>query len=182
MRKSDARVRYTKRVLKEAFLTLLKEKPVTRITVREVCDLADVNRSTFYTHYHDCFDLQENIENELLEEFGSSLRFIRASDVPSLIEGIYLMVENHEEACRVLIFSGASPSILSRMIDLARESTINAWRARLPKASEKDLEMLYTHLSTGLMNVVVSGYDKYDREEIIRFVNSIVNASLSLYE
>ena len=182
MKTSDARVRYTKCVLKESFLTLLKKKPVSRITVREVCTLADISRSTFYTHYLDCFDLMEEIENEILGEFASSLKYIREADVPSLIEGIYLMVEKHEEACRVLVFGGASPSVLSRMIDIARENTISVWKARLPRASESDLEMLYTHLSTGLMNVVVSGYDKYGKDDIVRFVKSIVNASLALYE
>ena len=44
MRKSDARVRYTQRVLKESFLSLLREKPVNKITVKEVCELAELNR------------------------------------------------------------------------------------------------------------------------------------------
>ena len=42
--------------------------------------------------------------------------------------------------------------------------------------------MLYTHLSNGLMNVVVGGYDKYSREEVISFVNRIVKSSLSLFQ
>lgn len=45
MRKNDARVRYTQRVLKESFLSLLREKPVNKITVKEVCELAELNRA-----------------------------------------------------------------------------------------------------------------------------------------
>ena len=48
--KSDARVRYTQRALKQALLTLLKEKSVNKITVKEVCALAELNRATFYSH------------------------------------------------------------------------------------------------------------------------------------
>lgn len=40
--------------------------------------------------------------------------------------------------------------------------------------------MMYTHLSNGLMHVVVEGYDKYSKEETIRFVSRVVKASLSL--
>ena len=47
MKKIDARVRYTRRVLKDSFLLLLKEKPVNKITVKRVCELAEVNRATF---------------------------------------------------------------------------------------------------------------------------------------
>ena len=52
--KQDARVRYTqkvlKEVLKEVLLQLLEQKPVNRITVKEVCERAGLNRTMFYTH------------------------------------------------------------------------------------------------------------------------------------
>lgn len=181
MRKTDARVRYTKRVLKESFLKLLKEKPVNKITVKAVCELAELNRATFYSHYSDCFALLESIEQELIDAFGKSLKHINSFDVSALIEAIYMMIEQHEEACRVLIFSGASPSLLGRMINLARSSSIACWKQQLRSATEIDLEMLYIHLSNGLMNVVVSGYDKYRREDVVYFVNKIVKSSLSLF-
>ena len=66
MSKTDARVRYTRRVIKESFLSLLSEKPVNKITVKEVCEAAEINRATFYSHYSDCFALMESIEQEIL--------------------------------------------------------------------------------------------------------------------
>ena len=181
MRKSDARVRYTRRVIKESFLSLLREKPVNRITVKEVCQLAELNRATFYAHYSDCFALLESIEQELLDAFRESLQLIDGFDVSALISALYAMVEQHGDVCRVLIFGGASPSLPGRMIDLARPSSIASWKRQLCNASDAELEMLYTHLSNGLMNVVVGGYNKYSREEVISFVNRIVRSSLSLF-
>ena len=182
MRKTDARVRYTQRVLKESFLSLLREKPVNQITVKEVCELAELNRATFYAHYSDCFALMEKIEQELLDAFQQSLSLIDGFDVSALIGAIYKMVEQHEDACRVLIFSGVSPSVLGRMIDLAKDASIASWKRQLHHASDAELEMLYTHLSNGLMNVVLGGYDKFSREEVISFVNRIVKSSLSLFQ
>ena len=46
--KQDHRVRLTKLLLREAFLDLLVEKPVAKITVKELCEQANVNRATFY--------------------------------------------------------------------------------------------------------------------------------------
>lgn len=102
MGKSDARVRYTQRVIKESFLMLLRNKPVNKITVKEVCELAELNRATFYAHYSDCFALKESIEQELLDAFGQSLLYLDGFDVSVLIEAIYKMVETYENACRVL--------------------------------------------------------------------------------
>ncbi len=182
MKKSDARVRYTKSILKRSLLTLLREKPINKITVKEVCELSELNRATFYTHYSDCFALMESIEQELIDAFGESLKYVNSFDVTALIEAIYIMVEQHEEACRVLVFNGVSPSVISRMIDLARDSSISYWRQHLNHASETEMEMLYIHLSNGLMNIVVGGYDKYPREDVVRFVNQIVKSTLSLYK
>ena len=115
--KSDARVRYTQHALKQALLTLLKEKSVNKITVKEVCELAELNRATFYSHYSDCFALLEAIENELLEAFAQSLTLIKSFDVAALIEAIYDMIGKNEEACRVLIFQNPGSTVIHRMID-----------------------------------------------------------------
>lgn len=64
--KTDARIRYTRMRLREAFLTCLAEKPVSKITVKELCDRAEINRATFYKHYADPFDLLDKLEGEAL--------------------------------------------------------------------------------------------------------------------
>ena len=181
MAKTDARVRYTQRVLKEALLHILREKPVNKITVKEVCELAQLNRATFYAHYSDCFALLESIENELIDDFGHSLTLSSPFNVSAIVEAIYSIIERHKDACQVLIFDGASPSVLTRMIDLAKPFIIASWRQLLKHAGEEDLEMLYIHLSNGMMHVVTEGYGKYSRESIIRFVDRIVSSTLALY-
>lgn len=67
------------------------------------------------------------------------------------------------------------------MIELAKASSIEVWKKQLHHATDAEIEMLYTHLSNGLMNVVVDGYDRYRRDEVISFVNRIVRSSLSLF-
>ena len=49
-------------------------------------------------------------------------------------------------------------------------------------ARDAELEMMYTHLSNGLMQVVVEDYSRYSKEEIIRFVSRVVKNSLSLFK
>lgn len=103
-----------------------------------------------------------------------SLRYVNSFDVTALIEAIYDMVDQNQEACRVLILGNTSSTVLMRMIALAKEDSIAYWRKELPNASETELEMMYTHLSNGLMHVVVEGYDKYSKEEMIHFVSRVV--------
>lgn len=79
--KSDRRVRYTRMVLKQALLSLMLERPITRITVTEICERAEVNRATFYAHYADPYDLLARIETNCLNPSGVPSRadFLRAA-------------------------------------------------------------------------------------------------------
>lgn len=181
MKKQDARVRYTVKVLKEALLKLLEQKPVNKITVKEVCELAELNRATFYTHFSDCFDLLESIETDFIAEFESSLKYAESFDVSMLVSAIYDMVDNNERVCRVLVFGNTNSALIKKMIAIARERSLAYWRQTLKKASEDELAMLYTHLSNGLLHVVVEGYSRYDKAKMIKFVNTIVQSNLSVF-
>ena len=64
---TDRRTKYTKTVIRQALFDLLQEKPINKITVTDVCKLADINRSTFYSHYEDVYALLASIQNELFE-------------------------------------------------------------------------------------------------------------------
>ena len=63
----DRRVRKTKKFLKEALCALMKEKPLKDITIKDITDMADLNRSTFYLHYTDIEDLLEKTEDDFIE-------------------------------------------------------------------------------------------------------------------
>ena len=65
--KENRRTRLTKRLLRESLLELLHEKPVDHITVKELCECAELNRSTFYAYYTDVSALYEEMGNELAD-------------------------------------------------------------------------------------------------------------------
>ena len=63
----DLRVEKTKGSIVNAFLSLRAKKPLEKITVKELCQLARINKSTFYTHYPDIFALSYALEGEVVE-------------------------------------------------------------------------------------------------------------------
>jgi AcrR family transcriptional regulator len=71
--KMDRRKKYTRMVLKDSLMELLREKHISGITVKEICELADINRSTFYSHYSDHYDLLNKIEEEIIEDMQEKL-------------------------------------------------------------------------------------------------------------
>ena len=69
----DLRTERTKRSIANAFLELRKQKPLEKITVKELAEFAYINKATFYTHYHDIYDLTDQLENEFMESVIAEL-------------------------------------------------------------------------------------------------------------
>ena len=72
--KNNRRTLITKRILKESLLELMQTKSISKITIKEICDLSDMSRSTFYLHYQDQFELLEDIEKEVLKQTFQNLQ------------------------------------------------------------------------------------------------------------
>ncbi len=70
----DRRVRRTKKLLLQGLTQLLKEKKVNKITVKELTELVDVNRATFYLYYKDIFDMADKVQNEIFDHFYEELK------------------------------------------------------------------------------------------------------------
>ena len=68
MPKENRRTRMTRYLLNDSFWRLLTQKPLGKITVKEICQAADVNRSTYYQYYADPFDQARRQEEELIGE------------------------------------------------------------------------------------------------------------------
>ena len=66
--KESRRVTMTKLLLKTALIELMQEKPFPQITIKELCERADLNRTTFYLHYADQTAVLREIEDEATQK------------------------------------------------------------------------------------------------------------------
>ena len=69
----DLRVIKTKQSIKKAFLELRKKKSIEKITVRELSEIAMINKATFYLHYSDIYELADEVENNTIQEIFDEL-------------------------------------------------------------------------------------------------------------
>lgn len=67
-KKEDKRTQYSKTVIRKALFELMKTKSINKITVKEICELAQINRSTFYAYYTDIYDLNQKIIKEFFSK------------------------------------------------------------------------------------------------------------------
>lgn len=127
----DRRVRKTRRILRQCLTTLLKEKKIQDITVREIADMADINRGTFYLHYRDVFDLMEQIEKELTEELEAVLERYSAAELlekPSLIfSELYPLVQNNADIISILMGENGDLNFVNNLKKIVRDRFLLRW-------------------------------------------------------
>ncbi|MDR0920214.1 MAG: TetR/AcrR family transcriptional regulator [Oscillospiraceae bacterium] len=88
--KENQRVRITKQMLKEALMHILLEKPIGKITIYEICQKANINRSTFYKYYGSQYDLLNELENDLFHQVELRLSESKTKDYK---DGILKLLE-----------------------------------------------------------------------------------------
>lgn len=106
--KIDRRTRKTKSILLKTLTELMTKKKINEITVKELTDLADVNRSTFYLYYKDIFDMLEQVENEMLADFSENFGYYikNTNDQDTTIEfftHIFEHVQIYSDICKILL-------------------------------------------------------------------------------
>ncbi|MDR0706341.1 MAG: TetR/AcrR family transcriptional regulator [Treponema sp.] len=93
--KEGRKARYTKKALRDSLIELMKSKSIIRITIKEICDLADISRSTFYAHYHNQYDLLKQIEEGTIAYFEDILKkFDKKRSARELIQMVEEIVRN----------------------------------------------------------------------------------------
>ncbi len=115
----NRRVRMTKRIMKDALLELMEEKPFEKIRVTDVCAAAEVNRSTFYAHYSDTRGLLTEIEDELIERSPGVQAGEEYDETAFLgdLEQYFEFIKHNARVFRILLIQRGSDEFNRRLID-----------------------------------------------------------------
>lgn len=112
----------SRRMIREAYMELLKEKDINKITVTDIITKADLNRTTFYAHYPDVRGVTEEIENEIIAKMLEILKKFEfknffSNPTPLLLE-ISRFLESNRDFYSVLIKANGSEIFLKKLKDI----------------------------------------------------------------
>jgi AcrR family transcriptional regulator len=125
VKKENRKTRYTKMVIRDSLIELMKQRPITDITIKEICALADLSRPTFYAYYRDQYDLLQSIEEETFAYFANvvfanNAKKLSKLEIALLIEDALQHIENDSNSVKVLLSEngniGFQRKIFSRFI------------------------------------------------------------------
>lgn len=130
--KTDRRTRYTKMVIKEAFLEAMKTKSFNKITVADICSLAEISRPTFYFHYEDKFALLDEIGENMLSSANltkiSELTLERPDEILKAILNLVKIVEENSEVYRICVLErGVNSRLPAKITEELNSKIISYW-------------------------------------------------------
>ena len=168
----DLRTERTIRSITNAFMALRKQKPLEKITIKELSELAYINKATFYMHYHDIYDLSDQLEdafmNSVIKELSHSHDFL--SD-PALATKELIDVLISKNDIITTLFSDGRENYFTEKLNLTIQKKINS----LYPNTQDDLK---TNI---LLSVIIQGcvyaFRKFDngknREEVAQIIGEI---------
>ena len=180
--KNNQRTRISKLLFKNALMDLLKEKgSVAKISVRELCDRAELNRSTFYAHYNEPKDLLYEIETELLNATEEHLKKIGEENdagAHKYILSFLQYIRQNDKQFRTLLIDTADPDFRSRFMQQSIIQFVNNLRIELPKELEQYIFSYILNGSTGIIIQWIRSDYAVNENEIVNLLFSINQSAL----
>ena len=186
--KKDRRIRKTQIQLKDGLTKLLKEKSIKEITVKELVNEVDINRSTFYLHYNDIYDMLEKIESELLTELINVTEkhkdeYKRNPD-PSYLVDIFRILSKNINLVSALLGPNGDISFVNKIKHMISDKIIENIDTLSSKHSELDIEFafsFYLNGCTGLVEHWIETGAKNSPEHMAILCFNLINNGIKNY-
>lgn len=156
----NRRSEYTKKIIYDEFMSLLNEKDLERISVKELCDRCGINRGTFYRYYKDIYDLYEKIENQLWQSLSNELKdTVREDEV--WLEQILNILRNNKDAVILIIRRRAGGSILNNLWELLEDYALQQIRLNYHNMNEQEINLAFVFISQGAIALIIEWLENY---------------------
>lgn len=175
-RKTDRRTVYTRRTIREAFISLLRVMPLERISVAELCRIAEINRSTFYLHYASEVSVFKELEDEVFAQFKEFLDQFFTAPGDTFANSTALMRSLNENELFHLITKDRSSQLMERAAESAKTLLV-AQLLATGKMTQREAELFAVYTVNGgiavFMNLIRNGGDNLEEEN--KYVDRLIN-------
>ena len=150
-------VRNTKRRLRDGLLQLMESRPINEISVKELTELVDVNRGTFYFHYADIYELLHAIEDEFFTQFDSTLNqtpSLEAGEDHPYLTSIFGCLAENRDLCRIMLGPNGDMQFVERVKRLVDERCSYLWRALIPEGDSRRFKLYNAFVINGCVGLI----------------------------
>ena len=155
---NDRRVKRTKKLIRKGLAELAKKKSINKITVKELTDLIEINRGTFYLHYKDIFDLVESIENSLYDEFNEIIKTVNPKTILEtpidILEKFCVFISENADAFVMLIGENGDANFVYRIGTVMNDAVFELFSSIYPKMDSVRYSFTYEYCKYGSVGLI----------------------------
>ncbi|MCD2256508.1 TetR/AcrR family transcriptional regulator [Lactobacillus sp. CC-MHH1034] len=153
--KHNRRTLYTKAAIKEAFLTLLSAKTLSKITVTEICKRADINRGTFYQYYTDPYALYHELEDEIIAELKPILRKTTSTEIEQWLHSFINILLQQKVMMQHILADYPNSRVIQVIFDQVHDFAITQFSERFKETDQRLLEYYFTYFVSGTIGTLL---------------------------
>ena len=176
VKKPDRRVIKTKRAIRNAFAALIAEKDLNDITIKDISDVADINRKTVYNYYGGIHEILDEIENELVSSFEKVIQeidFPRNLENPNKIfETLTDVINEDMEFYSQLMKIDANSHLVRKIVSALKIRVKQTLAQRLP-ADKKKIELIADFITSGMLSAYQSWFNSGREQPIAEFSKEV---------
>lgn len=171
----DRRIKRTKTNIYTALVSLLFERDIRNITVKELCEKADVNKSTFYLHFMDIYDCKEKWQNEMFDEILSKVddfsldKVVHAPEV--YIRSVVTYFQENLDFYQKLASSPLAPEFSYNLKNKLSEKIIAS--NNLSTTDNQWEITMVAFIMGGIMDSCLINISDFDTERLITLLNQL---------
>jgi AcrR family transcriptional regulator len=124
--KESRKTQYTRMVLQNSLMELMKDRSIADISIKEICALADVSRSTFYAHYRNPYDLLHQIEDGIeahYEKIKAKYDYtLDNHDMQKMIEEMLRYIHDNANSLRILLGDHGNIEFQRKIFDFSGQN------------------------------------------------------------
>lgn len=154
----DRRIRKTKKLLRQGLVTLLMKKNLKDITIKELVDLIDINRGTFYLHARDLHDLLRQLEEEMMQELTEILNSFSCDELKLSLEPYLAMIidylSDNADLCLALLGENGDITFVNKLIDTVKHNCFGNLKETYPNLHPCHYEDFATFVVSGSVGVL----------------------------
>lgn len=189
-KKIDRRVRKTKQQLQDGFIQLRKKKDLKDITVKELCELTDLNRGTFYLHYKDIYDLSEQLESSLfislqdvLDKHSLDYENNLTNSQEPLLRDILQLIKDNADFCTMLLGDTGEITFINKLKKLVLDIVFKKYINIFDFNKEEHFTYSYNFILYGCIGIIdswlLNGL-KESPEEIAQLTSKMILDGINL--
>ena len=181
--KTDSRIIQTKRAIKTEIINLLRQYPLNKITVKMLCDKAEINRATFYRYYEDIYDLYDKIKAQFIDEFLAIFQNSNLLQTQDNIKTFINEIKKNSDIVYALTNQNDAIAFTDTFCKKVYSSVEREFRDIFSNFNRQQCQDAYTFVVSGCAGVlgawISSGMEK-DVDEISLLLNSLISKVLNL--